>query len=201
MKTKFTNDFYSNELKEIMNPFKKGNIIGLDMSLTGFGLVVLNSRNAELINKGVIKNKNKGAKRLVEIRKEVKKAIVESENVKLAVIEGYAYGRNVGRFFDMGELGGVIKQCLYLKKIPYIIISPLMLKKWITGSARGDKSVILMKIFKKFKVELEDNNIGDAYVLARIGYVLNKMARKKVGIENIHSYQEECIKTIIKKRK
>jgi len=200
MKTKYTDKFYRKELKERIKTFKEGCIIGLDMSLTGFGVVTIKNKNGKIKEELVIKSKKRGAERLVEIRRGIIKVINHSP-VKLAVIEGYAYGRNVGRFFDIGELGGVIKQSLYLKDIPYIIITPLMLKKWITGTSRGDKSVILMKILKQFDIEINDNNIGDAFVLARIGYTLNKIARGKIKVSNIYKYQEECIKTIVKKEK
>ena len=134
----------------------------------------------------------------------IKKQITWSGNgivPKLVIIEGYAFGRQVGRFFDIGELGGIVKSYLYKNEIPYLIMSPLSLKKWITGSARGDKSQIIMRIFKKYKIEFDDNNKADAFVLARYGYSLNKISLGQFKLDDFTVYERECVLAFVKKIK
>ena len=198
--SKYNNEYYRETLGEVITSFKDGEIAGLDMSLGGFGVVVICAKTGELKDKLLIQSKLRGVERLVEIRRAVKH-ILKQYDIKLAITEGYAFGTHSGRSFDIGELGGVIKQSLYMNHIQYYIITPLMLKKWITGSSRGDKAMMLMKILKNYKIELNNNNIGDAYGLARIGYTMNRIINNEIKTLSLFNYQVECIKTIITKKK
>jgi len=199
-RTKFTQEYITNYLSKVFIPANHDElIVGLDMSLGAFGVCAVNTKKDMQMNQ-LIKVKTRGAERLANIRSQLK-ITLEQNNIKFAVIESYAYGKSVGRFFEIGELGGVIKHLLFIRNIPYILISPMTLKKWITGSVKGDKSAILLQIYKKYKVELNDNNLGDAFVLAQIGCALNSLAIGNSSIDDYPKYQQECIKSFIDKIK
>jgi Holliday junction resolvasome RuvABC endonuclease subunit len=199
-RTKFNQEYIAENLSKAFEPVRdNGLIIGLDMSLGAFGVCAVNNKQDMAMN-SLIKSKLRGVERLADIRSQLK-ILLEQNDIRFAVIESYAYGRNVGRFFEIGELGGVIKHLLFIRKIPFILISPLTLKKWITGSVKGDKSAILLQIYKRYNVELNDNNVGDAFVLAQIGCALNSLTLGTKQLEEYHKYQIECIKSFLNKIK
>jgi crossover junction endodeoxyribonuclease RuvC len=56
----------------------------------------------------------------------------------------------------------------------YLMVAPTALKKFITGKGNAKKELMLMKIFKRYGLEFENNNLADAYALARYGENLIK---------------------------
>lgn len=158
--------------------------IGIDQSLTHSGVVVLTT-SGDFKDELAIKSKNKGVKRLNEI----KDLLVEfycrnySGSAHLLVcMEGYSYGNMFGKAFELGELGGVIK-CWAGSGL---IVAPTTLKKFITGKGKLEKGIdkkdIIPRIVKeKWGFETKDDNIADAYGLARIAY--------------LYDHQDECTKT------
>ena len=49
----------------------------------------------------------------------------------------------------------------------YDIIPPNTLKKFITGKGNAKKELMLLKVYKRWGVEFNDNNMADAYSLAK----------------------------------
>jgi hypothetical protein len=70
---------------------------------------------------------------------------------------------------DLGELGGVTRLALYNLKIPYVLVPPATLKKFITGKGNSPKNIMLKEIFKRFAMDFDDDNVADAYSLAQLG--------------------------------
>ena len=54
------------------------------------------------------------------------------------------------------------------KNINYKVITPGTLKKFVTGKGQCKKDLILLKVYKKWGEEFDDNNLADAYSLARM---------------------------------
>jgi len=55
---------------------------------------------------------------------------------------------------------------LYNEMKSYIITTPTTLKKFITGKGNAKKELMLLKVYKKWGKEFDNNNICDAYSLA-----------------------------------
>jgi Holliday junction resolvasome RuvABC endonuclease subunit len=68
----------------------------------------------------------------------------------------------------MGALHFMIRIMLKKREINYSIIAPGTLKKFVTGDGRAKKDLMLLKVFKKWGVEFADDNLADAYSLARL---------------------------------
>jgi crossover junction endodeoxyribonuclease RuvC len=164
--------------------------MGLDLSLTGTGVIVLNSDNEVEMNK-TLKSKLKGMARLYHIREEIKFS-VELWKPKVICIEGYSMGSRAGQAFSIGELGGVIKLMFFEKDyVPYLV-PPTRLKKFITGGGKAEKDMILMKVFQRWGFEAADNNQADAYGLAKIAKEL-----KAPESESLNKAQLEVIHDIL----
>ena len=164
-------------------------IIGLDLSLTHTGIVILNNGIVELF-KTIIPKKLRGVKRLYYIRRRIVQYLLINKP-DIAVIEGYAYSPNAGRSFSIGELGGVIKLLLYKQKISYLIVAPTTLKKFTTGKGNSPKSKMEKAVYKNWNVEFNTEHEIDAFALAMLGTYLNNQRLIKTNI------QKEAIKTVL----
>src|SRR3990167_3809731 len=154
--------------------------LGLDLSLTGTGLVILNEKK-EVVEQKLIKSKKTGdtpkeeLERLIGIREEIQTIVDDVSNnfkrsrPKMAAIEGPAFMvRNATALVQLGALSYMIRELLYARSIPFVIVAPTTLKKFITGKGSSDKNVVLMEIFKRYGQTFTDDNLGDAYALARV---------------------------------
>lgn len=114
-------------------------------------------------------------KRLVEISGRVR-YLLENYPITHVVMEGYAMGvKGGGRVFDIGELGGAVKQVLmergfdpFAKEPNFFIVPPKSLKSYITGNGNAKKEEMMGAILRRFGISFEDDNEGDAYALARL---------------------------------
>jgi crossover junction endodeoxyribonuclease RuvC len=143
-------------------------ILGIDASLTHTGLVVLDT-TGKILHSCTIIPKTKGVQRLVDIAQALKE-VFYAHTPRLIVMEGYGYSKFQGNLMGLGELGGVIKYVLHPRNI--YIVAPMTLKKFATGSGKGDKNQIMLKVYKKYKVDFKDDDQTDAFVLAQIGKLI-----------------------------
>ena len=172
--------------------------LGLDLSLTGTGAVIIDD-DYKIIHQAVWSNNYRSIDRLEFIYAEIDELIAEyhhKDNIDYAVLESPAFGvGNQGRLFDLGDAAGIVKLELAKNGIEFSLVSPQGLKKYISGKqTRGNKStkdLVILDIYKKYGVEFRENNIADAYVLARIAHDLCCDCE-------IDEYQREVLKVVRK---
>ena len=149
-------------------------IVGLDISLTSTGLVVL--EDGVMIFNKAIKSKNEGKtveerlNRISEIIDELK-ANIHNKNIDVIVIEGYSFGSRVGMAYTIGELGGIARW--EFRGYKMFEIAPTQLKKFITGKGKCDKNLILKEVYKRYNVDFDSDDIADAFALAMIYWTLH----------------------------
>lgn len=151
-------------------------IIGIDPSLVHTGLCRLTEgkikdKKSDLL---AIKSKAEGtsiASRFPRMHKIVEQVIdfCIEKKPDLLVIEGYAF-RAKGRVFDLGEFGGLLREALLSINTPIIEIEPTKLKKFITGKGRCEKEEMMVEVFKRYKLDFDDDNLCDAFSLAIFVY-------------------------------
>lgn len=156
-------------------------VIGIDPSLTSTGIVVL--RNGVLEQAVTTKNEPKlGTLERVRLVNQSIKSVVnnltddansEWKAPKIIVIEGFSYGSKGRGVFDIAYLGWRIREELEAYRVeddvPWLEVSPSQLKQFATGKGNANKEIVLQQVYKRWGVELSDNNQADAYVLAQIG--------------------------------
>lgn len=144
-------------------------ILGLDISLsaTGWALIQL---NGHLLAMGTIKSKPMVNRfdRFTHILKNIK-AVGNFGSLSLVVIEGYSFN-SFGKVFDIAELSGIIKFELFKSSIKFVEVPPNTLKKFVTGKGNSDKNIMMQKAYKQWGIEFADDNVCDAFCLARYGY-------------------------------
>lgn len=142
--------------------------VGIDPSFTGTGVIILDEDTNIKTQKLITTNsKNSVEERLIKIIQEITFITTQEENVKV-YLEGPSYSSNGAFALQMGALHYYIRIFLYKNNIQYEVIAPSKLKKFVTGKGNCKKELMLLKIFKKWDVEFEDNNLADAYALARM---------------------------------
>lgn len=164
-------------------------VMGLDLSLTGTGLVILDAE-ARILEHVAIQVGGRGMDRVIAIEEAIRRRLSGME-VALVAIEGYAYGvrRRQSHLADLAELGGVVKRRLIQEAVPYVVISPAAVKKFATGKGNAGKDKVAVAAYKKWKVEFETADEVDAYVLARMALAL-------LTKHDVCKYEEEALANI-----
>lgn len=153
--------------------------IGMDPSLSGFGIVVFDGEDVSSYElKGSLPKNASCAEKTVRVIKMID-GIKESLRCcgastvgrkSMVCIEAYAVGLNPMASLVVAELMGVIKVTLlsWYWDICHRI-APSQLKKFATGSGKGSKAGIMLAVYKRWGYDCNgSDNIADAYVLAQI---------------------------------
>ncbi len=146
-------------------------VLGLDASLTAFGLCAL-GLESETYTTWVLTSKKKGVRRLDDLMGQLSRLLLAHDDIRHIALEGYAYGMRGRAVYNIGELGGVLRHTLY-NSLPEpvcfpTVVPPTTLKKFVTGRGNAKKNEMLLGVFKSWDVEFRDDNEADAYALARM---------------------------------
>lgn len=153
-------------------------VAGLDLSLTHTGYAIVHNEGGTVISSGVIKSKPSGdlpvheTRRIVNIAEEVVTKIDEmmaGAIPDLVCIEGLAFMAQGTSLVQLAGLNYLVRILLDEFNWPFLIVAPTTLKKFITGSGKGDKDMMMMSVYKNYGFEAQDNNECDAYALAACG--------------------------------
>jgi crossover junction endodeoxyribonuclease RuvC len=170
--------------------------IGLDLSLDSSGIVIIDNEY-KIIYKEILHVKQIDVERLYFLEENFKKILDNNVDLVLACIESPAY-RETGKIFQIGEWTGIVKLNLFKRGLPFLLAAPLQLKKYVSGEGKSKgKETVLLDIYKNFGEEIRQDDIGDAYVLARIAHDYHFKYIADGNVE-IKKYQEEVLGVIYK---
>ena len=158
--------------------------IGIDQSLTGFALSVVSVEFPQQHKTWVFKSEYRGVQRLDDIGSWLYSKLVElnyNRNVITNIaMEGTVLQSQAASI--LGELAGITKITLFnffgadrrlgldgnMKCALPLQIPPMTLKKYATGKGTAKKQEMLLQIYKRWGVEINDDNAADAYALGRL---------------------------------
>jgi crossover junction endodeoxyribonuclease RuvC len=144
--------------------------LGIDQSLTGTGLCVLSAAGKLVSSALVTPDHLRDGARLVFIKKAVASML---SGVEFVAMEGYSYN-SVGHVFELGEIGGVLKVLLVEHEISYIIVPPVLVKKFATGTTHADKDAMLSAAIRRGHDFGKNDDQADAFFLAHIALAYAK---------------------------
>lgn len=148
------------------------NIIGLDLSLTSTGVCI----NEQTL---VITTKTKGAERLSVISKAILETAL-TNSVDIAIIEGYSFASRNSQAHSIGELGGVVRVCLWENHIPFIEIPPTCRAKFATGRGNAAKTEVMSSISAKTGIVFSGKGSDDMCD----AWILSEMCKARLGLSN-----------------
>lgn len=147
--------------------------IGIDPSLTGTGIVVLDEQG-NVLDKDLISTKasHKIEDRLQTIWNRLKYIIWDFAGKPVPycdiAVEGLSFG---SKSASMLELAGLHYLIRYMIDREFCgvrhVVPPQTLKKFVCGKGNVKKEQMLLQTYKRWGLEFQDNNICDAYCLAR----------------------------------
>lgn len=137
------------------------NVVGLDLSLSATGIA---HENGDL-STFKTKPSEDMIDRLCRIRDHVMDCVDAAD---LTVIEGFAFGRPQG-MADLGGLGWLIRVTLANNLRRFVVVPPASLKTFATGKGSAPKPDVRMEVFKRYGLDIRDDNQTDAFVLRAMG--------------------------------
>ena len=147
---------------------KELRFIGIDPSYNGFGIMILDIEG-NIIQQELLKSKSGDEieDRIMSLEQDFK-FICNIDNLVIIYIEGPSFSSKGSFVLQMGALHYYLRIFFCKNNIKYNIITPGNLKKYVTGTGNCKKELILLKTYKKWGIEFSDNNLADAYGLARM---------------------------------
>ncbi len=175
------------------------NYAGFDLSLTGTGAVIIDS-SCTIIHQmklqapgGVL-----GVERLFFLEQQLIEFLT-GKDITHCCIESPSYGSQEGHLFELGEWAGIVKVHLFKSCIPFILVAPTQLKKYVSGNIQSKKELIILDVYKFFGQEIRDNDLADAYVLARIVRDYTFLYENTTEKLELKTYQKEVLAALKKK--
>lgn len=161
------------------------NFMGIDLSLNGTAVVVIDEKT-QIVSKVIFKTNVADLieDRLIFLASQVIGCINNTQNIERIYIEGLAYSSSGQSTMELAGLHYLVR-CYIVQQnngLPYKMIAPPSLKKFVTGVGNCKKNLMLLNAFKKFGEEFDDDNVCDAYCLARLA--LDEHKRKLPSINN-----------------
>jgi len=141
--------------------------VGVDPSFNGFGIIVLD-KDGDIVEEKLLTSKPKedADKRIIALEKDFK-FISQIAGLYSIYIEGPSFASTGAFVLQMGALHYYLRIFLLKKGVEFKIITPGTLKKFVTGKGTAKKELMLKNVFKRWGADFDDNNLADAYSLAR----------------------------------
>jgi Holliday junction resolvasome RuvABC endonuclease subunit len=149
--------------------------VGIDQSLTGFAITVLNVEKPEQYLTWVYKSPYFGIERLADIREwliDNLNYIEEHWSIIDVAMEGTVLASHAA--LVLGELSATVRLAIFDffgddddRRFP-LKIPPMTLKKYAAGKGNAKKQEMLLQIYKRWGIEFNDDNAADSYALARL---------------------------------
>lgn len=165
--------------------------IGIDQSLTGFALSAVSVNDPSLHDTWVYKSPYSGVQRLSDIAHWMrgKFLFLYGHRIVDIAMEGTVLASHSA--LVLGELAATVKLTLwemYIEDPPLntpLQIPPMTLKKYATGKGTSKKQEMMMQMYKRWSIELPDDNAADAYALARLAGKLSIDVTERAVVDQI----------------
>lgn len=143
--------------------------VGVDPSFNGTAVVVLDE-NANIAEQLLFQSVGDSIEEKLWSINKALSFIPKIIGLKRVYLEGPSYSSNGAFQLQMGALHFMIRMMFFRKRLKYEIIAPGTLKKFVAGNGSAKKEHMLLNVYKKWGIEFQDNNLADAYGLARMSY-------------------------------
>lgn len=172
--------------------------MGIDQSLNGTAIVILPENNniSARIEEVTSPEKYDYIAKLNYIYTHIAGILWDALPV-IVVMEDYSYGSKFNRE-KLGEVGACVKLAFYKYKMEnnsdakLFIVTKGQANKFLCNKGNLQKSDIKLEVYKKWGLDTHNDNIADAYLLAKIGQAINDIGTCKF------EYERKIIQDILK---
>jgi len=150
-----------------IDPSTKTGICMLTLGAKLSGNVQMQYETRLVTNKMDSKTVTNHMARITDLQGKIQ-GLIEHYKPDLAVVENYSYSSKFISFVAV-EINAIIRWELYKQGVPYILIPPTSLKKFVTGKGNSAKDLLRLEAYKRWGVEAKTDDEIDAYGLAMMG--------------------------------
>lgn len=152
--------------------------LGIDLSTTATGLVILRGNGTPIPDVEVELELNKNTTELKDlvgldmVREQVTiiMQLIDSWKPDRIVVEGYSLNvKNASSIIPLVTIGAILRLMMKIDGYKWADPKAGTVKKFATGKGTGQKDVIMQQVLKRWGFEAKTNNTCDAYVLALMG--------------------------------
>lgn len=144
-------------------------VVGLDLSLAATGIAGPDGTQVVQSTGHKGDTLTQRAARLLTLRTHIA-TTVEASGAELVTVEAPSFGQQrQGGTHDRSGLWWLVVTQILAAGIEVIEVPPASIKKYATGSGVAKKPDIRMAIFKRYGLDIADDNEADAFVLRAIG--------------------------------
>ena len=173
-------------------------ILGIDLSLNSTGLCIHHEAVGDtftnkkgysfhLIDFPRPTKKNPGRAREAKWIRIVERIEYFAGYADEVILEDYAFGA-IGRGKSiLCEIGGIVRFALNKMDVHYTLVSPTTLKRFL--GIVGSKSMVPKECLKRWKIDLDSDDLADALVLTKIGEAI-----EDPNAETVTEYQRDALK-------
>ena len=145
---------------------------GIDPSMSATGLIIIDN-DLNIVEQKLICTKKQNIYQDIEYRilniiEKLQCILIHKDKIKMVLIEGISYGSTGDGAAQLAALNYAIRIWLLLQNIPYKDAPPSAVKKFVTGKGNCKKNLMFKEVYKKWNVDFSDDNLCDAYALARL---------------------------------
>ena len=141
-------------------------VVGLDPSLTGFGVAVVEGGRV-LHASSLTSGDETGHARVEGLIERVSQC---TRGALLVVIEGPSFGSVGGKPHERAGLWWAVTQELWRDGVAYAVVSPRTRAKYATGNGNSGKADVVAAASVRFDLGvISDDNVADALTLAAMG--------------------------------
>jgi len=146
-------------------------ILGIDPGLanTGYGVINYEKCRAENIEYGSISTSHQEdfARRLFQIYSRLDQLIKKHRPAKVGIEKIY-FAKNAKTAMQVGQAKGVAMLAAALNKVPIVELTPLQVKRSLSGYGKADKGQIqkMVKLLLKLKEIPRPSHAADALAIA-----------------------------------
>lgn len=163
--------------------------VGIDPSLSGTGLVVLDEEGQVVEAVSLKAGKEDDPLRFMKLAKRIRKHLNPATD--RVIIEGFSFGSRGAGVSKMYGIGWTIRILLEEEVFHWTEVAPTALKKFASNKGNAKKEDLVLPVYKKWGFETDSNDILDAYVLAKIAYSM-------YNHDGLLVYEQEVLKKIKK---
>ncbi|HEX8867343.1 MAG TPA: crossover junction endodeoxyribonuclease RuvC [Lentzea sp.] len=141
-------------------------ILGIDPSLASTGVALVEDGELALFDTIRTSPTLEEAERLHRIAQYLESTLShDSISINAVAIEGYAFGQRVS-LATMGQVGGVIRLAIHRAGFKYAVWPVASWRKAVLGNARLAKDEVRLEVYKRYAVQIPDDNALEAYCVA-----------------------------------